>query len=238
MEIVRDFNIIVDKEKVLKAVSSYYDVSGNNLLDNIFSDLEQLALKVIKPLGAFKIEEMPKDTPSSLVEKCKYIVYCIFTIGDEVSELNDKLFLNNEFDRAIILDAISTSILFNLSKQLYNRIFEYTSKRNLGLTCRIAPGDGEIDIDYQRQIVLQFQDFEDFNFEIVNDYLVKPYKSLTYIFGADRAIKINKHDHRCDDCYNHNCFMRDSKEKIRGPFDDGELAYEQLKDNTRVIDLL
>jgi hypothetical protein len=222
MEIVRDFNVIIDKENVLKAVSSYYTVSENIELDKAFTELESIALKTIKPLGVFKVDEMPRIVPCSLVKNCEHIVYCIFTIGDEISELTDKMFSENEFDRAIILDAISTSILFNLSKQLYNRIFEYASSRKLGLTCRIAPGDGEIDISYQRDIVLQFHDHKAFDFEIVNEYLVKPYKSLTYIFGADSAIKINKEDHKCDNCYNKNCFMRNSSEKIRGPFEDNE----------------
>jgi hypothetical protein len=222
MEIVRDFDIIVDKENILKAISSYYNVSENIQLDNVFYELEQLAIRTAKPLGVFKMEQMPLSIPCNIVKNCEHIIYCIFTIGDEISELTDELFINNEFDRAIILDAISTSILFNLSKQLYNRIFEFTAKRNLGLTCRIAPGDGEIDITYQRDIVLQFQNRLDLNFEIVNEYLVKPYKSLTYIFGADGIIKINKEDHRCDNCYNQNCFMRNSNEKTRGPFEETE----------------
>jgi hypothetical protein len=228
MEIVRDFDVVIDKDNVLKAVASYYNVLDNIHLDIIFTELEQLALKAVKPLGVFKIEAMPRCIPCSLLKNCEYIVYCIFTIGNEISELNDKLFLNNEFDKAIIFDSISTSILFNLSKQLYDKIFEYAARRNMGLTCRIAPGDGEIDIAYQRDIVRQFQSNNDFSFEVVNEYLVKPYKSLTYIFGADETIKINKADHNCDNCYNNNCFMRNSNEKIRGPFENNENKFSSF----------
>lgn len=223
MEVVKDFDIIADKATVLGAVSSYYNISNNMDIDEIYSELEQLALNMINPLGIFKIDEMPAMMPSNLLINCEYIVYCIFTIGDEISELTDKLFLNNEFDKAIILDAISTSILFNLSRQLYNKVFEFALKRKMGLTCRIAPGDGELDITFQKDIVLKFLDNKYINFEIINDYLVKPYKSLTYIFGADKNIKINREDHKCDNCPNINCFMRNSNEKIRGPFDNSKI---------------
>lgn len=218
MEVIRDFNIIADKESILRAVSSYYDLSDINL-DKTYFDLNELAQKAVKPLGVFEIDKMPAFINSSLLKSCENIIYSVFTIGDEITDETDKLFAANEFEKGLILDAISTSILFNISKQLYDRIFEFCSSRKLGLTCRIAPGDGEIDISFQKDIVLKLSNNNDVKFGLVNDYIVKPFKSLTYVFGADSSIKINKKDHSCHTCGNLNCFMRNSSQSIRGPFD-------------------
>lgn len=218
MEIVRDFNIIVDKVSVLAAVASYYELSIYEQVDEIYFQLEQLALQTIKPSGCFTIDVMSDDLSTDILKNCEFLVYCIFTIGDEISEIIEDLFAKNEFDKAIILDAISTSILFNLSKQLCDKVFLYAKERKLGLTCRIAPGDGEIDIGYQQDIVLKFIDNKNLDFDIINGYMIKPYKTLTYLYGADSRIEINKEDHNCEKCLNTNCFMRNSSKKIRGPF--------------------
>lgn len=219
MECINNFEIIADKTNVLKAISSYYKFSNDLDIDFAYYELEQLAKSIVTPLGLFILDKMPGNINSNLLKSCESIVYCIFTIGDDITNAVDSLFLENEFEKALILDAISTSILFNISKQFYDKVFEYTSKRNLGLTCRIAPGDGEIDIAYQKDIVMKFEENKFQKFSLINDYLVKPYKSLSYVFGADGNIKANKEDHKCDTCNNMYCFMRDSIEKIRGPFD-------------------
>lgn len=218
MEVIKDFNISIDKKSIIRTVSSYYTLPNNTETDGIYDSIEKLAYKSINPLGIFKLDKMLSYKPTSMLESCEYIVYCVLTIGDEITDVIDKLFSENQFDKALILDAISTRMLFEFSKQFYNKIFEYTSIRNLGLTCRIAPGDGEIDIAFQKDIILKFDKHEELGIKIVHDYLVKPYKSLTYIFGADKSIAKNRQDHKCENCYNAKCFMRNSDDKIRGPF--------------------
>lgn len=218
MNIVKDFNINIDKDGVFRAVSSYYPLSTDTSIDKIYYNLEQTAINTVRPLGIFKLDKMPDNKPCNLLKSCEFIIYCIFTLGDDITEETDKLFSENEFVNGLILDAISTSILFDISRQFYDRIYEFTALRNLGLTCRIAPGDGEIDITYQKHIIENLEGYKDFGIELVHDYMVKPYKSITYIFGADKSIKLNKQDHKCENCLNSNCFMRNSKERIRGPY--------------------
>ena len=218
MEILKDFNISIDKKSIIRTVSTYYTLHNNAEIDDIYDSLEKLAFKIIRPLGIFKLDNMPSIKPTSILDSCEYIVYCVFTIGDEITDVINRLFTDDQFDRALILDAISTFMLFEISKQLCNKVFEYTSKKNLGLTCRIAPGDGEIDIAFQKNIIMNFNNHEELGIKIVHDYLIKPYKSLSYVFGADKNIEINRHDHKCVDCYNTKCFMRNSNDKIRGPF--------------------
>jgi hypothetical protein len=218
MVIIRDFDISVNKDKVYSAITSYYPLPDEKEFDLLYNSSVELAHSVVKPLGAFKLDKMSTIKPSNLFNFCNEIIYCFFTIGNEITEIIDKLFEENKFTNAIILDAISTLILFEMSKQFNNRIYEYTSLRNLGLTCRIAPGDGEIDITYQKNIIESFDDHEALGIEVIHDYIIKPYKSLTYVFGADKNIAINNEDHKCEHCHNLKCFMRNSNERIRGPF--------------------
>jgi hypothetical protein len=220
MFIINNFKISINRNEVLKAINSYYDLSHYDDLTQIYEDMYQLAIDKITPFGAFEIEEKStmQVSKSVTLHDCRYMIFCIFTLGDEITEIIDNLFDKNEFTQAIILDAISTSILFHLSKQMYNNIYEYSKEKHMGLTCRIAPGDGEIDINYQKNIVEKFDRLEEMKFSTVNDYIIKPYKTLTYIYGADNNIKINREDHHCNRCQNKTCFMRNSTEKTRGAF--------------------
>ena len=220
MFVINNFKLFVKKQEVLRAVNTYYDLSHYEDIKQIYENMYKLAIEKTTPFGAFEIEENSSSHKlnSATLQNCKYMIFCIFTLGDEITEIIDGLFDKNEFTQAIILDAISTSMLFHLSKQMYNSIYEFSKEKHMGLTCRIAPGDGEIDINYQKSIVEKFDKLEKIKFSAVSDCIIKPYKTLTYIYGADNNIKINREDHHCNTCQNKNCFMRNSTKKTRGAF--------------------
>lgn len=217
---VNNFNISVNRREVIKAINTYYDLSHYENLTHIYDDMYKLATDTIMPIGAFEIEEKSASQmiKSITLQNCRYMIFCIFTLGDEITEIIDGLFAKNDFTKAIILDGISTSILFHLSKQMYNHIYEFSKGKCMGLTCRVAPGDGEIDINYQKNIVEKFEELKEIKFSSVSDCIIKPYKTLTYIYGADNNIKINREDHHCNSCSNKNCFMRNSTNRTRGAF--------------------
>lgn len=219
MKSVKDFKVLIDKNKILNIINSYYEFPKDSIALSEFHIHEKLVREIINPTAYFKLDNMPTLLQSNMLKECSNIIYSIITIGEEITEIIDNSFNENRFEEGLILDAISTYVLFDLSNQLNEIIFEYASRYKMGLTCRIAPGDGEIDINYLRTIVSEFSGQPKLKFSIADNYLIKPYKSLCYVFGADVKIPINHLDHHCDQCHNINCIMRNSGKKIRGPYD-------------------
>lgn len=216
---IESFHIQIREDRILKAVGSYYPLNQDAAFASEFQRLSVLVKKTIRPLGYFEIADFSGEISSDLLKGCRHIIYSIITIGEEITELIDSYNGQEQFVSSLLLDAISTQILFDISKQLNEKIYNYASSKRLGLTCRIAPGDGEIDIEFQRDIISKLSKEPGFEFSITDGYIVKPYKSLCYLFGADKALQIGHQDHECSHCRNLNCIMRDSAFRIRGPYE-------------------
>ncbi|EYE87400.1 hypothetical protein Q428_13500 [Fervidicella metallireducens AeB] len=116
----------------------------------------------------------------------------------------------------MILDALASDVLFNISDEFYLQLSSILIKKKLGLTCRIAPGDGILPLEFQKFIVDSVNEAKKEGITIEEGFVVKPQKSLTYLYGAGRNIISKGIEHTCITCTNEFCSMRNIK--IRGNF--------------------
>jgi hypothetical protein len=209
MNIVSDFKFKLNKEKIINSVQSYCQTPPYEELSNIYDDLLPLLKEYSKPIGLFKIEE--KQIQLELLNNCRYVIYCAVTIGQNSTEKADKFFKEGKFLEAVLFDAMSSFYLFDISSQLFRRICEKFHNVNLGLTSKIAPGDGELELEYQKEIVSKLVNEELHDISIVHNCMLYPSKSMSYIYGADESISFNQYnDHCCETCYNTFCKMRNA----------------------------
>ncbi len=218
MHIVSDFKFQLNKSKIINAVKSYCQTPPYEELSKIYDDLLPVLRESSKPIGVFKIDEQNGELNSTLLNKCSYIVYSLITIGDGSIKKTDSFFEEGKFYEGVLLDAMGSSYLFDISSQFFNNIYETAKGMNLGLTCKIAPGDGEIDLEYQKEIVDKFNISDVHGIHVIDKCMLYPSKSMSYIYGADKSIAFNHKDHSCENCYNTFCTMRDVSGSVRGPF--------------------
>lgn len=209
MNIISDFKFELNKDRVIRAVQSYCEMPQYEELSKMYDDLVPILREYSQPIGAFKLDKKPADLKVDLLKNCKFTVYCLVTIGEECTNKIDELFEEGKFYEAILLDSMSSSYLFSISSQLYHRIYERAKNMTLGLTCKIAPGDGEIGLEYQSKIVNKLKNDAMHNIKMLNSCMIYPYKSMSYIYGADECIAFNEEDHCCSNCSNTFCSMRD-----------------------------
>ena len=218
MILEKNFIKKLNKARVLNAVKSYYPSPSYEELSSIYDSMLNLLFKNTYPLGVYKIEKKPKTINYNLLKDYDYLVYCLVTIGDETEYIIDNFFDENQFTHAIVLDAMASSLLFEISSQLFNSIHDYVKALGMGLSCKIAPGDGEIELEYQREIVNILSHSNEHDIHLVDNYMLSPSKSMSYIYGADKSVEPNSIDHNCNNCYNNYCSMRNISEEIRNPF--------------------
>jgi hypothetical protein len=108
----------------------------------------------------------------------------------------------------VLLDAMSSEMLFELSNQFYINIKREADKTGLGLTCKLSPGDGEIPITYQQDIFEKFDKNLIPEMYIFQGCLLYPVKSMSYLYGAGKGIISRHKDHCCSECLNKYCKMR------------------------------
>jgi len=208
----------LNKARVLHAVKSYYPSPSNDELSIIYDSLLNILFENTSPVGVYKIVRKPFSMNYNLLNGYDYLVYCLVTIGEETEDIIDNFFNKNQFTQAIVLDAMASSFLFEISSQLFTSIYDYAKALGMGLSCKIAPGDGEIQLEYQSVIVNILSDSNKHPIHLVDNYMLFPSKSMSYIYGADKNVEPNSIDHNCSNCYNSYCSMRNISEEIRNPF--------------------
>jgi hypothetical protein len=209
MNVYSQFNFIVDKKRVLNTVSSYCAISSSKEFDRMFQDLLDELFRLVNPVGIFSFSKKPKKYSFEVLESCSHIFFCIITIGDKVTKMVDELFDKDEYNKAIVLEVMSSTLLFEYTKQLHDKIFNKAKQLGMGLTCRVSPGDGEIPLEYQGDILDRIGDVKKYGIYLTNRYLIKPDKSLSFIYGSDKNIMPVIRDHDCLKCSNINCSMRE-----------------------------
>jgi hypothetical protein len=209
MDVILDFNFKLDKNLVSKTLKSYFELITDEEINNIYDKLFPALHKLVEPVGIFKIDKKTENLTFDVLRDCNYIVYCIITIGDKCTEKLSELFLYGQLKEAMVLDAMATSYLFEISSQLFSHICNKASKLNLGLSHRIAPGDGEIPLSYQKNILDKLEAGNFLGIHILDNYMLSSEKSMAYIYGADIKLKLSKVDHNCSNCPNQNyCIIK------------------------------
>ncbi len=217
MKVISDFKVKLNKEKIIETVQSYCQTPPYEELSKMYDDLFYYLIECSTPLGMYKIDKKPNNLDLNSLKKCNNIVYCLVTIGDESCKKVESLFEEGKFFEAILLDTMASSYLFHVSSDLFNKICVDSHKLGLGLTSKIAPGDGEIDLEYQKEIVEMFKNDDLHNISIINDCMLYPAKSMSYVYGADTRIAYNEKDHCCEYCHNTSCKMRNLNSKVAKP---------------------
>lgn len=209
MNIVCDFNLKLNKDKIISSVQSYCQSPPYEELGKIYDDLLPLIREYCKPLGVFKIEKKPDNLTLDSLKNCKFVVYCAVTIGQDSVDKVDSLFGEGKFYEAVLFDAMASSCLFDISCQLFSTMRKKYSELNLGLTNKIVPGDGDIELEFQKEIISKLEAEDIHSISLVNNCMLYPAKSMSYIYGADESIDFHQYqDHSCATCSNTFCKMR------------------------------
>lgn len=209
MEVLLDFEFKLDKKQVIDTLKSYCEILTDEEIGALYDLLLPNLYECVQPTGIFTIEEKEKVFNFPIIKNYKYVVYCIVTMSDKCNEKVNEYFSYGNIKEGMVLDAMATSYLFEISSQLFKYIYIKTKKLSLGLSCRIAPGDGEVPLQYQKYI-LDKLDAENFlGITVTEDYMLSSMRSMAYIYGADEHIIPNRKDHDCSKCPNRKiCNMR------------------------------
>lgn len=205
-----EFNFSVDRGRVINSINSYWKLPSPEILEDSFNRLLKELRVLSKPMAVFKFLEKPGDYNFNFLEKCSFMFFCVLTLGDSSTNRVEELFNQGKMFDGILLDAMASVLMFEYINQLQERIVLEARNRNMGLTCRICPGDGEIPIEYQGNILDRIGDTKKFGIHISNGHLLNPAKSMSFVYGADSGIDIKDGGSGCGECLNKYCSMRKS----------------------------
>jgi hypothetical protein len=209
MEVILDFDFKLNRTQVFQTLKSYGEILGEEEIKSLYNLLLPAVYEAAEPVGVFSIEKKDNNFHYEIMKNYSHIVYCIITLGDDCSKKINEFFSYGNMKKGMVMDAMLASYLFEASSQLFNHIYNKSKELNLGLSCRISPGDGELPIEYQKDI-LEKLDAENFlNLTLTEGFMLSHNHSMTYVYGADKNLPLSKKDHDCSRCPNREfCAMK------------------------------
>lgn len=227
MTIITDFDIKVDKDKVFQIIDCKKDSPVYDRVSNIYAEVLNKAIKLVKPRAIFKLEKNISDCEYEVMQKCTYLIPCLVTLGEDIGIESSKDFENANYLEGLLLDTISDQMLFNVSSQLRGKIIDYTKELGIGLTPRISPGGKGVPMEIQKDILIRLAGKEKLGVDITQGYMLNPIKSLAYFYGADKDIPASLIDHDCSTCGRRDCkFRTEENKEIRILLEDNEKIIE------------
>jgi len=109
----------------------------------------------------------------------------------------------------MILDAIGSAAVSELSEQLGQRVFDWASKRNLYASRAFVPGSGATDwpLDHQRLIFTNLQ-ADQIEVRLTEHLLMQPRKTVSFIMSIGSKLEQTLSCFSCRGCNRLDCAYR------------------------------
>lgn len=194
---IRNFDIHVNKEAVLKRLGCTEQSSIYNTVSGYFDEAERDFNSLCMPCAVMQCEGMRG--------------FCILTLGAEVSEYSRGLFDKGEGMRGLLADAIADEYLFEMDKALSERVKRECADNGWGVRKRLdAPQDIPMS---EQKIIAEKTGVEGIG--VTDAFMLNPVKTLAYIleFTEDKSVFNAQHD--CSKCPHTDCPRRSNTKNER-----------------------
>ncbi|MEA4891063.1 MAG: hypothetical protein VB085_00665 [Peptococcaceae bacterium] len=198
----------VEKEKIFRRLKVTGDSLAAQRSRQVFPQLLKLAESRVGLccLYALLPNRWPLGEPE--LDCCSHLVFCFASLGEGLSGEIGAFFRQKEYLEGFILDHLGNEILFNASDEM-NRVISLRLKEfGLKLSKRFSPGETGLDLPFQELILRELKSLGPVPCEINEHYMLKPEKSILYLFGADKDICESDIEHNCDLCPRTKCYFR------------------------------
>lgn len=207
--VLTDFNLSIDREKVFKVMDLKENSPVYEEVSQIYDDIKSKIYKIIKPMVVFRWDNSLEGIDNKKYRDCKESIYVIATLGEEITDFVDDFFKKGYYLEGFLTDTIADHLLFKTSNISLENIKQLVEDRGYSLSSKLSPGT-HIPMKLQKDILDKINSSKEMRFGITDGYMLRPAKSLAYIFGITKekeAIDDNI-QHDCKACKSLNCSWR------------------------------
>jgi len=198
--IIDEFNIRIDKNRVLNIIGCCKDnIVYMDILKTI-NELENNFYNIINPKAIFEVKD-------SILTEYEKNIFVILTVGNNIVLYSERLFNNGEYLNGIIFNAMADDYLMQMDSFVCSEIVKECSSINLGVVRKFVPFEN-IDGKYQKIIADKLDSFKKIGIRANNRNVLYPGKILSFIIGAESNIKNKDIIHNCTKCNVKNCKWR------------------------------
>jgi len=116
-----------------------------------FSDLAKDAIHKINPIVLMEFGEIPAEISNAEIKEGTKALYCLISVGDELSNASTKAFAEGDYVSGLMLDVMADDILFQIDGLIQNDVISICKEKNYGITKRL---EAPTSIDMKAQKVV------------------------------------------------------------------------------------
>jgi len=142
---------------------------------------------------------------SKTLRPCEEIVCFIATVGARIERKIERLFEQNRFADAFLLDAIGSAAVENLADRFQETIKNAVQEHEKAVTLRFSPGYCDWPVTEQKEL-FKLLDSDPIGVELNDACLMTPRKTISGVFGIYNDDKIGGDPYTpCSDCPKTDC---------------------------------
>lgn len=196
--IIKDFSIKLDRKRILEFIDCYPDNPVYDDACESFANMEEKAYVKIKPMVVFDF---------GYIENNKKALFCIATIGEEITNWSTALFSEGNYLDGMLIDAMADDYLFQMENFINPIIIEECKKKKIGIYKRL---EAPIHIPMESQLhaweVTNAK--ENIGVDIKESFMFEPVKTVCNIFLLEENLAEYKMEHDCRKCKSIDCKRR------------------------------
>jgi len=229
MKIIKDVRIKIDEDEVLRYQGYHRNKAEktNEIILQITQEEIKQGYHLFEPQGIYTkviIKNISSEgkinlenglnleinnSMLNLLKVTSYLVFGLSTIGNRLEEKVAELFTQNEYPKAIALDAVGTVAERFLSNYIKSLICQEAKEQSFQTAKYFSPGSGNWDISQQKNI-FQIIPADKIGVKLTDSCMMIPKKSLSWVVGVGKNITTpsKEEGHSCKTCQAENCQFR------------------------------
>lgn len=229
MKIIKNIKLKIDEEEVLR-----YQGCHNNKLKKVNKTIMKITREEIErgynlfePKGIYspvKIKQISfsggrvdlknsfslnfSNSIINLLKGTNYLILGVVTIGSSLENKVSEFFTQEEYPRAVALDAVGTVAVESLSRYIRNLVCQEAKEQFFKTTRYFSPGYGDWDISQQKDI-FKIIPTNKIGVSLTESCMILPRKSLSWIISIGKGVIISSEERdACKICKAKNCRYR------------------------------
>lgn len=201
--------IKIDEEQLYGRLHIDGDSPADRLARKLLPELKQMAEENMNLQMCYLTGKKAFETGIARADVCEEQIICLVYSDETIAMILEEMYKKEEYLEAWLFDSLLNLFLFRGAEQLTAQIEKMYEQKGFFLTEPLFPGDGEIPLLLQKNLLSLLKKEEYIPVEINDGYMLKPEKSLLFAFGAKKSMERQRNLHRCQQCRRKDCLFRE-----------------------------
>lgn len=208
--LLEDLEISLDRKQIRR----YLRHGQNEGLKRQVESKVREAKTQLNPKCIYKIKEITPALKEEYnlpgpVREAAFVALAVSTIGSKLEQRVDQLMKDKKYSESVILDALGSAAISELSHKSAYKIYDEAKSNGLGTTRVFEPGGGMAHWPVENQaFIFENLEADKIGVKLTTSFTMLPKKSVSFVMGLGNNIKQTKDLFSCEGCPRTDCTYR------------------------------